>query len=261
MHEDRAVDLRRHEARHEMDAFDRHRPALVQGAVDRGLDSDEHAPRLLQEPGLHGPFGTAGLEARDVHRRHLRPREVRADGLADEVGRGDARDPQPVRGFGRDRRLARAGRASDEQHDRHVEGAQRGEPPHPEHDLAALGLAQQLDGDLLEPVELDGAASHADEVELEARRQLVGRVHRDAGGEQRAGHHPLRVREPGGLAERERVTIVRLHQALTASGARARSASSSPGATTSLAASTIRRPRASASSATRSIAAPLSSVR
>ena len=51
-------------------------------------------------------------------------REERAHRLADEVGRRDARDPEPVGDLGRDRRLARAGRAADEDHDRQVELAQ-----------------------------------------------------------------------------------------------------------------------------------------
>ena len=39
--EERAVDLRRHQAGHEVHALDRHRPALVHRTVDRGLDPDE----------------------------------------------------------------------------------------------------------------------------------------------------------------------------------------------------------------------------
>ena len=56
-------------------------------------------------------------------------REERAHRLADEVGRRDAGDPEPVRDLGRDRRLAGAGRAADQHDDRHVERLQVGEPP------------------------------------------------------------------------------------------------------------------------------------
>ena len=48
--EERALDRGRDEARHEVDALDRHRPALGHRALDRGLDADEHAARLLEEP-------------------------------------------------------------------------------------------------------------------------------------------------------------------------------------------------------------------
>ncbi len=35
---------------HEVHALEHHRPALGQRAVDRGLDADEHVPRLVEEP-------------------------------------------------------------------------------------------------------------------------------------------------------------------------------------------------------------------
>ena len=49
VNEERALDLGRHEAGHEVDALDRHRPALVHRPVDRRLDADEDTTGLLQE--------------------------------------------------------------------------------------------------------------------------------------------------------------------------------------------------------------------
>ena len=53
--EQRALDLGGTMPGHEVDALDRHRPALGQRALDRGLDADEHAARLLEEAASTSP--------------------------------------------------------------------------------------------------------------------------------------------------------------------------------------------------------------
>src|SRR5262249_7475347 len=99
------------------------------------------------------------------------------------------------------------------------------------------------------------------EVELDPRCELVRALDRDAGRNERPRHDPLRVGHPPRLAERQRLAVALPAHALTASGRSASSASSSPSPTTSFAASPARRPRATASSATTSIAAALTSTR
>ncbi len=156
VNEKRALDLGRDEAGDEVDALDRHRPALVERPLDRGLDADEHLPRLVEEAGLQLRGRAARLEARDVHGRHVRRREVGADRLPDEVGGGDTGDPEAVGRLRRDRGLAGAGSAPDEQENRPVEPTEGRKPAHPLDDPSSLLLAEQLACDLLEPVELDG---------------------------------------------------------------------------------------------------------
>ena len=140
----------------------------AQRALDRRLDADEHVARLVEEaeePRVAGLVllrlrqREARLEARVVHRRHERRREERTHRLADEVGRRDARDPEPVRRLGRDRRLAGSRGAADEQDDRHVELLQRVQPAEPAHRAAALVLAEHLGGELAEPVEVDAVGA------------------------------------------------------------------------------------------------------
>ena len=63
----------------------------------------------------------AGVEARVVDRGQELGREQRAHGLAHEVRRRHARDPEAVRDLGSDSRLARAGGAADQDDQRHVE--------------------------------------------------------------------------------------------------------------------------------------------
>ena len=122
--DERAPQLGRDHPGDEVDALEHHRPALVERALQRGLDAGEHVAGLVEEAEqrrvarllllrLRQP--EAGLEARVVDRRHELLREEGAHRLPDEVGRGDARDPEPVGDLGRDRRLARAGAAADEQ--------------------------------------------------------------------------------------------------------------------------------------------------
>src|SRR5262249_6883716 len=144
--------------------------------------------------------------------------------------------------------------------DRDVERLQRRVTPQAIGGAPPLLLAEHLDGELLEALELERRLAAVGEVELDPARDAVGALGGHAGRDQSPRHQPLRVRKAAGLAERERVSVAPFHHA-AAAGARARSARSSSGATTSLAASTTRRPRASACSATTSIAAPLSSTR
>src|SRR5207247_11346302 len=102
--------------------------------VDGGPDADQRLPRLLEEAVDYGlsvrtVLLVTGqrpprLEARVVNRRHELRREKGAHRLAYEVGRGDARDPEPVCDVGRDRGLAGSGGAADEQDDRVVEVVQ-----------------------------------------------------------------------------------------------------------------------------------------
>ena len=177
-------------------------------ALERRAHADEHLPRLLEEAGDERVVGVrharARLEARVVDRRHELVREERAHRLADEVRRGDARDPEPVRDLRRDRRLAGAGRAADEDDDRQVELAQLLVAAQLPQRLAALDLAEHLDGELLEPVELDDVAAALGEVVADAARERVRAIRRDADGHQRAGHQAARVRQPVLAAERQR---------------------------------------------------------
>ena len=140
----------RQRARDEVDALDGDRVALLERPRDHRLDADEHVARLLLEAEQRGvgllalvdPHGRARLEARVVDRRHELLREERAHRLADRVGRGDARDAEPVRDLGRDRRLAGPGGAADEEHDRQVELAERLEAPEQEDRVLALVLGE-----------------------------------------------------------------------------------------------------------------------
>ena len=95
------------------------------------------------------------LEARPVDRRHELRREERAHRLADEIGRADPRDPEPVGDLGRDRRLPGAGRAADQEDDRQVELAQRLVPSQAAECLRTLVLAEHLDRELFEAREVD----------------------------------------------------------------------------------------------------------
>ena len=99
-----APSIARQHARDEVHALEHHRPALLERALDRGAHADEHVPRLLEEAGddrilrlLRLAQAGGRLEARVVDRRHELLREERAHRLPDEVGRRDARDPEPVR--------------------------------------------------------------------------------------------------------------------------------------------------------------------
>ena len=180
--------------RHEVDALEHHRPALVERTVDRRADADEHVPRLVEEALQHEVVRlVAGrgepqprVEARVVDRRHELVREERAHRLADEVGRRDPRDPEPVGGVGRDGRLARAGGAADEQDDREVELLQLPEAPQPDDRRRALGLAEGLDRQLVEAVEVE---------------RLVGRVARSRSA-CRASSYALSAGTPTAISAR-----------------------------------------------------------
>ena len=115
----------------EVDALEHHRPALVQCALDRRLDADADVPCLVDEAGDRRVAVTSSSTAAPASKLEWwivgmnSAREEGAHRLADEVGRRDARDPEPVRDLGRDGRLAGAGGAADSSDDRHVERLQR----------------------------------------------------------------------------------------------------------------------------------------
>ena len=204
----------------------------------------------------------AGREARVVDRRHEAAREERAHRLADEVGRGDARDPETVRDLGGDGRLAGAGRAADQDHERQVELAQLLVAAQPHDRVGALLLAEDLDGE-----RRAAGRGRRCSPPLAARSsptrlaRAYARVGRDADGHQRARHQAARVREAVLAAERQRHDPPLPGHARTSAFTSPRTSSSSPSATTSFAASTTSAPRASAASATTSIAAAFSSTR
>ena len=151
-----------------------------------------------------------GLEARVVHRRHERRREERAHRLADEVGRGDARDAEPVRGLGRDRRLAGPGRAADEQDDRRVELLDRVQAAKPPDRSPALLLAEHVRGELGEPVELDAIGAARRQIGVGASGEIVRAGHAEARGGERPRHETLRPRWPVVAAERQRREVATL---------------------------------------------------
>ena len=223
--DEHAVDPPRHHPGHEVHALEHHRPALGERALDRAVDADEHVARLLEEAehgrvaGLGVDHRLPGLEARVVDRRHERLGEERAHRLADEVGRRDAGDAEPVGRLGGDGRLARAGRAADEEQDRQVERVQRGVAAQAAHDVGALLVAEHLARELLDPVEVGGARVALGEVDLDPRRQLVRALDRDAGGDERPRHQALRVGHPARLAERQRLAVPpRAHAARSIAG-------------------------------------------
>src|SRR3954447_22297366 len=249
-----------------MDALEHERPALLERPLRRGADTDEDVPRLLQKAVLERVVGVRvdvpRLEARLVDRGHEGAGEERAHGLPHEVGRGDARDSEAVRELGRDRRFAGARRAADEDHDRQVDLAELLIAAQTLDRLASLLLAEHLDRERLEPLELDAALAAFAQLVVDAVRQRIGTVAGDPGGHERARHQPTRVRQPKLVAaQRQGVDPARLVHARTACFARERTRSSSSSETTSFAARTTSAPRASAASATTSTAAALSSTR
>src|SRR6266542_315824 len=231
-------------------------------ALDRRTHADHDVARLLEKAGDDRVLRRLGLaqplprlEGRVVHGRH-------------EVRGRHPRDPEPVGRLGRDRRLARARGAADEEEDRQVELLQLLVAPEPPDRIAALLLAEHLDRELLEALELDPLSPARQQIRVEPPGKLV-RTHRpDADGDQRACHQPLRERLIG-AAERQRLEAARLLHAGTgsciAASARASisaSRSSSPSSwSTSLSANTTGMPRPAAASATTSIAAALISTR
>ncbi len=207
-----------------MDALEHHRPALLERTLDRRADADEHVPRLLEEAGDDRIVGLLGLaqsgrrlEARVVDRRHELLGEERAHRLPDEVGRRDPRDPEPVRGLRRDGRLARAGRAADEDDHGQVELVQLTEAPEPADRLGALGVAEHLEGELLDPLEVRALLATLDEVLVDALRQLVRTSERDADRDEGAGHQALRVRMLG-RAERQGLGVAWMAHARAPAG-------------------------------------------
>ena len=144
-------------------------------------------------------------------------REERAHRLADEVGRGDPRDPEPVRDLGGDGRLAGAGRAADQEDDRQVELLQR------RGSAAAGAIAwRPRSRRAPRPRAPRGGRGRPSSSPRSARssssraRELVRALGRDAGRDQRARHQPLRVGQPVLAAERQRLGAAPLAHARTA---------------------------------------------
>ena len=92
----------------------------------------------------------------------------------------------------------------------------------------AVALAEHLDGELLEPVELDAVARCAPRDRARSAAPARTRGRRDAGRNQRARHQALRVRLPFGCRAAA-ARVARLAHARTAAGtSRERAASSRP---------------------------------
>jgi hypothetical protein len=121
--DERTLDVGGDHPRNEVNALEHHRPALLHHPVDRGAHADEHIAGLREEAVDDAilvvvVLRLARFEARVVDRRHEVLREERPHRLADEVGRGDPRDPEPVGELRGDGRLAGPGGPADEQDDR-----------------------------------------------------------------------------------------------------------------------------------------------
>ena len=118
--------LREHPG-HEVHALEHERPALLERPLDqrRARRSGRSGSARRTAEHVAELAASRHLEAGAVDRRHEVLGQERAHRLADEVGRADARDPEPIGDLGRDRRLAGAGRAADQQDERQVELAQR----------------------------------------------------------------------------------------------------------------------------------------
>ncbi len=121
----------------EMDAFENGRPVLGRRAPQCRMHADENIPRLVEEPEkrcvarllfLGSRESKPGLEARVVHGGHELLRKERAHRLTNEVRRGHTRDPEPVGGLGRDRRLPGARRAAHEEEKRFLQPCQSIQP-------------------------------------------------------------------------------------------------------------------------------------
>jgi hypothetical protein len=122
-----------------------------------------------------------------VDRRHELAREEGPHRLPDEIGRGDARDPQPVGDVGRDRGLPRARRASDEQDQRQVELVQVAVAAQALHRDAAVLASERLERDLLQPLQRRRRTILRGEVGLDGDRELVGAGGGEPGGDQGTG--------------------------------------------------------------------------
>src|SRR5439155_13399977 len=152
----------------------------------------------------------------------------------------------------------------DEHDDREVELLQLAEAPEAADRFEALVLAEHLDGELLDMLELDALLAPALQTHLDPLRQLVGAAERHPDCHERTRHQPLGirlVRRP----ERQRLAVARVAHARTPVPTSRRIASSRlgspPSETTSLSAKTTSTPRSWAASATTSIAAALISTR
>ena len=205
---------------------------LFQRPVEQGLDADGDLLRLLAEArddGIPEPRVLAredlvGVVGRAMDLGHEVVREHEPHDLPDRIGPDHPEDLQAARDLDRDRRLAHAGRASDE----HEDGA-----PLllrvPEHSVAVRGfgtvrtlarLAAEIPQlhaiDLLAPLPQQPRLQLARDVERVARVQTGAqeRGHQDPLGEGAAPARP--DHDDGGLAERmvERIELVAVREQL-----------------------------------------------
>ena len=166
------------EPRHEVDALEHERPALLERALGRGAHADVDVARLRHEAEVERVAGlgerVSRLEARVVDRRHEVAREEGAHRLADEVGRRDARDPEAVGDLGRDRRLPGSRRPADQEDDWDLQLAQLLVAAEAAGGLCAFVLAEHVAGELFEPLEVDRLLPALRQVHLDALREVVG---------------------------------------------------------------------------------------
>ncbi len=201
--DERARKLGRDHPGDEMDTLEHERPVLCRRTLERGLDADDDVPRLVEEAENRGIArllllgarqGKARFEARVVNRRHELLGEEGPHRLADEVRRRDARDAEPVRGLGRDRRLARAGRTSDEQEQGLLELLQRAQPLETTDRRRRVLVADHVCGQFGEPVEVEGRDPTLGEVAIGAMGDEIRPFRIESSDYQRTRHEPLRER-------------------------------------------------------------------
>ena len=166
-----------------------------------------------------------------------------------------------MRGLGRDRRLPGSGRSADEEQQRLVDALQRVDPPQPPYGARRLLLADELGRELAQAVEVERRRAALAEVAVREAGDEVRALGVEPRHDERASHETLRERNLVAEGKREAMTAFP-HDPNLAMPSSSSSSSCSPGrGTTSFAARTTSAPRASAASATTSIAAAFSSTR
>src|SRR6185436_12663459 len=132
----------------------------------------------------------------------------RAHRLTNEIGRRHARDAETVRGLGRDRRLPGPGRSAHEEEQRLFESLQRIEPPEPAYGPSGLLVADQLDCELAETVEIERHGASLHEIPVGTARDQIRALRIEARHHERTGHEPLGERHL--VAERQRESVTAL---------------------------------------------------
>ena len=137
-----------------------------------------------------------GLERRRVERGHQLGREHRPHDLADRV-RGDEPDDAQSRGeLRRDRRLADAGGAADQDHERHVELLDLAPPQEVLRVAVPGGLGQHLEGQLRELVGGERRGAPLAQALLDLLGHLIRPERRQPGDHDLRRHESLGVRQP-----------------------------------------------------------------